>query len=103
MLLVGAILGAVGAVLLVGLAFGMAELMEALDAPRAGAVGYVYGVLGLMQGVGAALGFVAYTKAKEGDMNGAFTFGLIASMLPPLRILLLLGAIFCKVSEDDDG
>ena len=102
LLLVGAILSGIGAVFLLLLTFGMGALFAALDAEADAAVVLaVYGGLSLILSVGAILTFVAWNKARQGDWDGAFVLGLIGSLLPPVQIVQLLGAIFAKVSQDN--
>lgn len=107
LLLVGSILQAVGAgFLLIFAIFFSAILGAAADPsgadPRLTGVilASVYGIMGVLAGIGCIFGFLAHGRAKAGNLGGAFAFGLTASLLPPLQIVLLLGAIFCKVSPE---
>lgn len=99
LLLVGAIVSAAGALLMIGLLIGIQALLEALDGEAVG-ISWVYGIIGLLLAIGSALGFIGYRRANAGDLDGAFKFGLACALMPPLQILPLIGAIFCKASED---
>ncbi len=105
LLLVGAILQAVGALFLLlgsmGLGFLNGEL-EGQDDALIVILRTVYTILGIVSAAGAVLGFLAYGKARAGDARRAFVLGLIGCLLPPVQLLGLLGAIFCKVSPEGD-
>lgn len=102
LLLVGAIFAAIGAVFFGLFAIGFGALFAALtDEPEGAFFGIFYGLFALLYVASAALNFIAYNRSRENDADGAFLFGLIAAMLPPVRIFTLLGAIFCKVDEND--
>lgn len=101
LLLVGAIFAALGAVFFGLFAIGFGALFAALtNEPEAAFIGFLYGGLAMLYAVSAVLNFIAYNRSRENDADGAFLFGLIASMLPPVRVFTLLGAIFCKVDEN---
>lgn len=103
LLLVGAILHAVGAVVLVGIAIVMLTVGRAGDGSQPFAViGVVYLVLGVLLAVGTVFGFLAHSKAARGDAHAAWVQGLVASLLPPLQLVTLLGAIFCLVSREGE-
>lgn len=107
LLLVGAILAVVGGAALVVL--GAVFLVLGDLEGDAGAfvpgrlIGAVYFVLGILQGVGAIFGFLAHGRARRGDWHGAWVFGLVAALVPPLQVVPLLGAIFCLVSPEGDA
>jgi hypothetical protein len=108
LLLVGAILAAVGAVmlLLVTILFSvvLAELGSMAGTP--GPIGFIawfYGAFGLLAAAGSACGFVAWHKANQDDLHGAFVWGLVGSLLPPVNILSLLGAIFAKTCPEGEA
>ncbi len=101
LLLVGAIFAAIGAVFFGLFAIGFSALFAALtNEPEAAAIGIIYGALAVLYVASAVLNFMAYNRSRENDADGAFLFGLIAAMLPPVRVFTLLGAIFCKVDEN---
>lgn len=105
LLLVGAILSAVGAVFLVLASIGLGALFASTDTGDAptGFITAVYGVLAAVLAMGAVFGFLAYGKARRGDAHGGFVFGLVAALLPPVQVVPLLGAIFCKVSPEGEA
>ena len=105
LLLVGAILHAIGTLALAGL--GIVYIMlEGADGggPRLFAfMGYVYLGLAALTAVGTVFGFLAHAKASRGDAHGGWVNGLVASLLPPLQVITLLGAIFCLVSPEGEA
>lgn len=50
--------------------------------------------------IGITLGFLSLKSASEGDFHKAGVIGIIASLLPPLDIIMILGGILCLVSEE---
>lgn len=108
LLLVGAILATVGAALLLVVsafmfAIGENYLGEEDQATFPFAVvGGVYVVLGILLAVGAVLGYQAWGRAKAGDARAAWMRGLVASLLPPLQVVSLVGAILCLVSPEGE-
>ena len=105
LLLIGAILSAVGAVFLLVaglflLAIGDNLLGEGEASFGPMVVGALYLGLGLMTGVGAVFGFVAQARADRGDAHGAWVFGLVAGLVPPVQILPLIGAILVLTSPE---
>lgn len=105
LLLVGAILHAVFAVLLIVMSVLMLSLSGALgdDTAFPMVVAVVYLVGGILLAVGSVFGFVAYRRAKSGHAHSAWVNGLVASLLPPLQVVTLLGAIFCLVSPEGEA
>jgi hypothetical protein len=97
LLLVGAIVGAVvGFLMLVsGLVLGFL-LGEAF-------ILVLYAGLGLLVGVGSAFTFLAWRRAQAGNLHGAFTFGLVGALLPPVQVLPLLGAVLVKASPEGEA
>ncbi len=104
LLLVGSIMQVVASAVVVIMAIVLAVVgasTSSSSSPNAGAIfralPIVYGIFGAIGIVGSVFGFLSYGRAKRGDLSGAFAFGLTASLLPPLQVVLLMGAIFCKV------
>jgi hypothetical protein len=105
LLLVGAILSAAMALLALAMTLFMGfVLAEISEEVFPGALFTLfYGGFGLLMVAGAVCGFVAWRKAQAGDLSSAFVWGLVGSLLPPLQILLLLGAIFAKVCPEAEA
>lgn len=108
LLLVGAIMGAIGAffLILAGILLVVVgrNLVGDGDAAFPGTVvGAIYLVMGVVIAVGTVFGFLAYARAQRGDWHGAWVFGLVAALVPPLQVLPLLGAIFCLVSPEGEA
>jgi hypothetical protein len=99
LLLVGAILSAISALFMFGLMIGLQAIFDIMG-EEAPAFSWMYGIFGVLLLLGSVFGFTAAARANEGDLQGAFVFGLVSALMPPLQILPLIGAIFCKVSED---
>jgi hypothetical protein len=109
LLLVGAILSAVGGGLTLLMALFMGAVFGALSSEvdggmwAGGLIAGFYGIFALLLIAGSVCGFVAWRRAGRGDLQGAFVWGLVASLLPPLNVLLLLGAIFAKVCPEAEA
>ena len=104
LLLVGAILHAVGAVLLVGFSlffFALGSRFE--EGQPLGFMGAFYLGFGLLMAVGTVFAFTAHARATRGEAHGAWIHGLVASLLPPLQVVTLLGAIFVLVSPEGEA
>jgi hypothetical protein len=108
LLLVGAILAAVATFFLLVasifmLAIGQSLLSDGESALGLRLAGGIYLGLSLLTAVGCALGFSAWTRAKAGDTRSAFVRGLVSSLLPPLQVVTLIGAILVKVSPEGEA
>lgn len=107
LLLVGAILQAVGALFFVGMGVFMGAVFDSVGEEVGRGPGWIVGglyiAMGLLAAVGAVFGFLAHRDARRGDAHGAFVLGLVAALLPPVQLLLLLGAIFAKVSPEGEA
>ena len=112
LLLVGAILQAVGAAFALGFTALFATIMGRIEESAVTARQppfpislflWIYGIMGLLLAAGSVLGFVAYGKTRKGDWQGAFVWGLVGCLLPPVSVLGLLGAIFAKVCPEAEG
>lgn len=109
LLLVGAILGAVGAFFLLLASIALlvvgetviGEEEEQTMAPTI--IGTVYLVLALVLAVGVVFGFLAHARARRGDVHGAWVFGLVSSLVPPLQVLPLVGAILLLTSPEHEA
>jgi hypothetical protein len=104
LLLVGAFLQLAYAVLMLG--FGV-MVGWVRDAQAAGSVTPfpswfvpLYFVLGALGLAGCVLTFLAYRAVGRGEPRHAFMLGLAGSLLPPVQVVPLLGAILCKVSPE---
>ena len=105
LLLVGSILSAVGAGLLLLMATFMGLVFGAIGGPGVGAFGIVfafYGIFALFVGAGAICGFVAWKKVP-GDLDAAFVWGLIGAILQGVNVVTLLGAIFAKTCPEAEA
>jgi hypothetical protein len=108
LLLVGSILDIAGAffLVLVGtlmLALGRNFLGDGDASFPFAVIGALYLVLGVLLAAGALVGFGAWGRAKAGDARGGWVRGLVASLLPPIRLLTLVGAILCLVSPEGEA
>lgn len=103
LLLVGAIMSVFGALMMIAFVVGFGMFFAALE-PEVGGLpewmSVFYGAMALLMAGGAAAGFAAFAKARQGDAAMAFTFGLVCALLPPLQVVPLIGAILCKVSPE---
>lgn len=104
LLLVGAIVSLVGVLFLVAI-LGLLRILtgnEGTDEMFLG-IGLVYGILALLMVASSILGFLAYGKARRGDLHGAWILGLVSSLLPPVQAITLIGAILCMVCPEHDA
>ncbi len=108
LVLVGAIMSVAAAVFLLiatlGLAaFGQLASEAEADTAVAGIVTVVYGIIALLTAVGAVFGFLSFASARRGDVHQAWIRGLVAALLPPVQLLLLVGAILILVSPEHEA
>lgn len=96
--LVGAILGTFGTLLMVAMAAGMGILFESMG-DGATFIPILYGALALVLAGGTVATFVAWSRARAGDHDAAFVWGLVGALLPPVQLIPLLAAVFCKVPD----
>jgi phosphoglycerol transferase MdoB-like AlkP superfamily enzyme len=54
----------------------------------------------LVKLVGLVLGFLALHSTEQRDYNRAGILAIIASVLPPLDLVMLIGGIFCLISKE---
>lgn len=107
LLLVGAILHTVGAFFLILFSVFMIAIGGAF-ADEEGAfvpamIGIVYLVIGVVLAVGSYFGFSAWRKAQRNELHSAWVHGLVSSLLPPVQVITLLGAIFLLVCPEHDA
>jgi hypothetical protein len=57
----------------------------------------IYGLVGI---VGLVYGIFAYTQCSKGNFHKAGIFGIISSVLPPLDVIMLIGAVLCLISKE---
>lgn len=57
----------------------------------------------LVKLAGLVLGFLALHSTERGDYNRAGILAIIASVLPPLDLVMLVGGIFCLISKEANG
>lgn len=105
LLLIGAILAALSVFLMLGM-FAMMTWMGNTFADEPGMMGFpgfmawMYLGFGVLSVGGAIVGFIAWSRQREGDLRGAGILGIVASLLPPVQTLILVGAILCMVSPE---
>ncbi len=102
LLLIGAILQAFSVLFLLGMVFLASFFSGAStdDNTAANFIQTIYGSLALIVAIGSVLAFMAWQKSRQGDARGAGIFGIIASMVPPVSIVTLIGAILCFTSTE---
>jgi hypothetical protein len=107
LILVGSIVSFAAGILLVG--FGL--YFSGLVGGPSFAFGWAAMVLGAVSVGGGEVGLSAYRLARGRRFRAAFIRALIASMLPPVQLVLLIGALLCRepaaegdlVSEADEN
>lgn len=102
----GGIVLLVGAIIQVLTALAVAVLvllMGRVDMPPgipAGLVQVAYAVLAGLLAIGAGVAFWAYADHRKGRVRPAWIKGLVASLLPPVQVVTLLGAVLCFASPE---
>lgn len=97
----GVLLLAFGFVLSVaGLLFAMVGLFTSRSRVVVPYVTFLGGGAGLWEAAGLVLAVLAYLAVKEGDVRRGAVMALVASVLPPVDILFLLGGILFYVSPE---
>jgi len=98
LVLVDIVLGILGLVaLLFGFSIGM-SFMQSLNAH-----GTLYGLLAfysVVNVVGLALAGMGFKEATDGDYKKGWTYSIVASFLPPFRVIMFIGAILMLVSPE---
>ena len=97
LLVVGPVLQLCAAALILLLWFGSGPWMWAFVAFLA------YPAVALLAVAGAIVGFQANARASRGDLRGAFRRSLLSSMLPPVQLLTLVGAILLRICPEAKG
>jgi hypothetical protein len=107
LLLVGAILHLVAAVVVLLFALFFLFLGWTVGADDGAIVPVVMGILYFLGGVllaaGGFFGMSAWKRATAGQLHRAWIHGLVASLLPTVQLVTLLGAIFILVSPEHDA
>ncbi len=62
--------------------------------------GGMFYALGLVQIIGLIVGVYAYKAAEKGDFHNAGILAIVASVIPPLQLIMLVGGILCLVSRE---
>lgn len=105
LLLVGGIVQVVGALttVLLGIFFLTLGGLSDVEPFPITFMGPLYMGIGLVVAVGAVFAFIGWNKARANDPQGAWIMGLVGSLVPPLQLVTLLGAIFCRVSPEGEA
>jgi len=62
--------------------------------------GGLFFVIGLIEIAGLIAGIYAYKAAEQNDFHNAGILAIVASVLPPLQLITLVGGILCLVSRE---
>ena len=108
LLLIGAIMHMIGAFFLIIFSVFMIGLGSAFEDDSGEVLfpvlfGLFYLLFGVVLAVGGFFGFSAWKQAKANQLHSAWIRGLVSSLLPPLQLITLLGAIFILVSPEHDA
>jgi hypothetical protein len=108
LLLIGAILHPIGSFFLVVvgalmLVIGVNVFGDGKATFPFAVIGTVYLILGIVLAIGAVFGYLAHASAKAGQAHRAWVRGLVSSLLPPLQVVTLVGAILCMVSPEGEA
>jgi uncharacterized membrane protein len=106
LLLVGAIVQVVGVFFVVMAMTGLSLFLNGAgdDAGFPGPLFLLlYGGMGVLLLAGAILGFIGWRKAEHGDLHNAWILGLVGSLLPPVQVVMLIGAILVLVSPEHEA
>lgn len=97
LILIGIIIQAIGIAAVLAIGSGMMDYGYGMMGSVFGGMFYA---LGLVQIVGLIVGVYAYKSAEKGDFHNAGILAIVASLLPPLQLLMLVGGILCLVSRE---
>jgi hypothetical protein len=88
------VLGVIGMIVLVVFGtFGLAAIIPAW------LVGGII-VLAIARIAGLVIGLIAFKSAEDGDYSRAGILGIIASVIPPVDLIMLAGGIVCLISPE---
>jgi len=64
-------------------------------------MGLIYIILGIISVIGLILKIMAYRQASQKEnFHNAGVYGIVASFIPPLDVVTLIGGILCWVSKE---
>ncbi|TRZ54676.1 hypothetical protein D4Q76_01905 [archaeon] len=102
LILVGIITQAIGIAAVLAISSGMMGYWGMMS--WGGMMGSVFGgmfyALGLVQIIGLIVGIYAYKSAEKGDFHNAGILAVVASVIPPLQLISLVGGILCLASRE---
>jgi len=64
---------------------------------------FLYGLMGaatIVLVAGLVVSYLAYKETVKKDYHTAGIYAVIAAFLPPIRIITIIGAIFCLISPE---
>ncbi|MDD1719775.1 MAG: hypothetical protein LUQ25_06930 [Methanoregulaceae archaeon] len=94
LILVAIILGVIGLVIM----SAIGSLGVGLFFPAWLVGGFV--ILMIVKVIGIVIGVIAFKSAEDGDYSRAGILAIVSSVLPPIDILMLVGAIVCIISPE---
>jgi fatty acid desaturase len=63
-------------------------------------VGGIVLIVALVKVVGIIIGIIAFRSAEDGDYKKAGILAIIASLIPPLDIIMIIGGIVCLIAPE---
>lgn len=94
LIIIAVILGVIGMIVLAVFgSFGLAAIIPAW------LVGGII-ILAIARVAGLVIGLTAFMSADDGDYSRAGILGIVASVIPPVDLIMLAGGIVCLISPE---
>lgn len=98
LLLIGAIVQLVVGLLVLVLGLYFSGLLGGTVNPDRQVLAWVFIGVGALSLAGGEVGLRAFRAGRIGRLQDAWIRGLVASLLPPIALITLVGAILCKLA-----
>jgi hypothetical protein len=63
-------------------------------------IGGIVIIMALIKIIGIIIGIIAFRSAENGDFRQAGILAIIASFIPPLDIIMIIGGIVCLIAPE---
>lgn len=63
-------------------------------------IGGIVIIIALVKVVGIIIGIIAFRSAENGDYRQAGILAIIASFIPPLDVIMIIGGIVCLIAPE---
>jgi len=66
-------------------------------------IGGIVVIVAILKVVGIVIGIIAFRYAENGDYRQAGILAIIASFIPPLDIIMIIGGIICLIAPESSS